>query len=121
MQWADAGLIDFLEYLLDWSSNHALFVLALARPDFTEKRSSWGGKRNFSSLYLEPLVPQAMTDLLAGLVPGLPVQVHAEILDRAEGSPLYAVRTGEPQWSIRRGAGPIAPVPPAEGSVVDPS
>ena len=93
MQWADAGLIDFLEYLLDWSSNHALFVLALARPDFTEKRSSWGGKRNFSSLYLEPLVPQAMTDLLAGLVPGLPAQLHAEILDRAEGIPLYAVET----------------------------
>jgi predicted ATPase len=25
MQWADAGLIDFPEYLLDWSRNHPLF------------------------------------------------------------------------------------------------
>src|SRR5205814_8091275 len=76
-----------------WSRNHALFVLALTRPDLTEKRPSWGGKRSFSSLYLEPLSPQAMTDLLAGLVPGLPAQLHAQILDRAEGVPLYAVET----------------------------
>ena len=94
MQWADAGLLDFLEYLLDWSRNHALFVVALARPELTEKRPSWGaGKRSFSSLYVEPLTPQAMTDLLAGLVPGLPSQLQAEILNRAEGIPLYAVET----------------------------
>ena len=94
MQWADAGLIDFLEYLLDWSRNHALFVLALARPELSEKRPTWGaGKRSFSSIYLEPLTPQAMTELLAGLVPGLPQQLRAEILDRAEGIPLYAVET----------------------------
>ena len=31
MHWADAGLIDFLRYLLDWSRTHALFVVA-ARP-----------------------------------------------------------------------------------------
>ena len=31
MQWADASLLDFVEYLLEWSKNHALFVLALAR------------------------------------------------------------------------------------------
>jgi class 3 adenylate cyclase/tetratricopeptide (TPR) repeat protein len=94
MQWADAGLIDFLEYLLDWSRNHALFVVALARPELTEKRPSWGaGKRSFTSLYLEPLTPQAMIELLAGLVPGLPPQLRTEILDRAAGIPLYAVET----------------------------
>jgi hypothetical protein len=94
MQWADAGLIDFPEYLLDWSRNHPLFVVALARPELAEKRPSWGaGKRSFSSLYIEPLPPQAMTELLAGLVPGLPPQLHADILDQAEGIPLYAVET----------------------------
>ena len=94
MQWADAGLLDFLEYLLDWSRNHALYVLVLARPELTEKRPSWGvGKRSLSSVYLEPLTPQAMSELLSGLVPGLPAQLRMEILDRAEGIPLYAVET----------------------------
>jgi predicted ATPase/class 3 adenylate cyclase len=94
MQWADAGLLDFIEYLLDWSHNLPLFVLVLARPEFADKRPSWGaGRRSFSSLYLEPLSSQAMNDLLAGLVPGLPEELRASILSRAEGIPLYAVET----------------------------
>jgi predicted ATPase len=94
LQWADAGLLDFLEYLLDWSRGHPIFVLALARPEFADKRPSWGaGKRSFSSLYLEPLSAAATEELLAGLVPGLPDDLRGRILDRAEGVPLYAVET----------------------------
>ena len=94
LQWADAGLLDFLEYLLEWSRSHPLFVLALARPEFADKRPTWGaGKRSSTQLYLEPLPPQAMTDLLTGLVPGLPNDLRQRILERAEGVPLYAVET----------------------------
>ena len=94
MQWADAGLLDFLEYLLDWSRSQPIFVLALARPELAEKRPSWGaGKRSFTSLYLEPLPAQAMEELLSGLVPGLPEELRGRILERAEGVPLYAVET----------------------------
>jgi class 3 adenylate cyclase/tetratricopeptide (TPR) repeat protein len=93
LQWADAGLLDFLEYLLDWSRNHPLFVLALARPEFADKRSAWGGKRSFTQLYLEPLPSAAMDDLLTGLVPGLPNDLRKRILERAEGVPLYAIET----------------------------
>ena len=94
LQWADAGLLDFLEYLLEWSRSHPLFVLGLARPDFVEKRPTWAaGKRNFTQLYLDPLSPQTMSDLLTGLVPGLPDDLSQRILDRAEGVPLYAVET----------------------------
>ena len=94
MQWADSGLLDFLEYLLEWSRAHPLFVLVLARPELADKRPAWGGgKRSFASLYLEPLSPQAMDELLDGLVPGLPEDVRAGVLARAEGVPLYAVET----------------------------
>jgi tetratricopeptide (TPR) repeat protein len=94
MQWADAGLLDFLDYLLDWSRNHPIFVLSLARPELAEKHPTWGaGKRAVTSLYLEPLPRQAMEDLLDGLVPGLPEELRSQILDRAEGVPLYAVET----------------------------
>ncbi len=94
MQWADASLLDFVEYLLDWSRNSPLYVITLARPELIERRPTWGaGHRNFSSLYLEPLSSSAMEELLAGLVPGLPEEIRDQILARAEGVPLYAVET----------------------------
>ena len=33
MQWADASLLDFVEYLLEWSRDHPLYVITLARPE----------------------------------------------------------------------------------------
>ena len=42
MQWADASLLDFIEYLLEWSRNHPLFVITLARPELLERRPTWG-------------------------------------------------------------------------------
>jgi tetratricopeptide (TPR) repeat protein len=94
MQWADASLLDFVEYLLDWSRSSPLFVVTLARPELLERRPTWGaGQRSFTSLYLEPLTSLAMEELLTGLVPGLPSEVRQRILERAEGIPLYAVET----------------------------
>ena len=94
MQWADASLLDFVEYLLDWSRSYPIFVLTLARPELLERRPTWGaGQRSFTSLYLEPLSEQAMEKLLTGLVPGLPETLRAQIMARAEGVPLYAVET----------------------------
>ena len=94
MQWADPSLLDFVEYLLEWSRDHPLFVITLARPELSEKRPSWGaGSRTFSALYLEPLPASDMERLLSGLVPGLPHELREQILDRSEGVPLYAVET----------------------------
>jgi class 3 adenylate cyclase/tetratricopeptide (TPR) repeat protein len=94
MQWADASLLDFVEYLLEWSRSSPLFVLVLARPELLDKRPNWGaGHRNFTSLHLGPLSEEAMTELLGGFVPGLPDALCEQILARAEGVPLYAVET----------------------------
>src|SRR5207244_2008248 len=83
-----------VEYLLDWSRNHGLFVVTLARPELLERRPTWGaGQRSFTSMYLEPLSEAAMEELLTGLVPGLPESLRTQILARAEGVPLYAVET----------------------------
>jgi class 3 adenylate cyclase/tetratricopeptide (TPR) repeat protein len=94
MQWADASLLDFIEYLLEWSRSSPIFVATLARPELLERRPTWGaGSRNFTAIYLEPLSEQAMNELLSGLVPGLPEELRRQILERAEGVPLYAVET----------------------------
>ena len=89
---ADPGLLDFVDSLLEWSRNAPIYVLTLARPELLERRPDFGtGKRNFSSLYLDPLPPSAMRELLAGLVPGLPESAVRAIVARADGVPLYAV------------------------------
>jgi class 3 adenylate cyclase/tetratricopeptide (TPR) repeat protein len=94
LHWADASLLDFIEYLLEWSRNHPVFIVTLARPELAERRSDWGaGKRNFTSMFLEPLSSEAMDELLDGLIPGMPTDLKARIGDRAEGVPLYAVET----------------------------
>ncbi len=91
---ADTGLLDFVDQLLEWSRNAAIYVVTLSRPELLERRPDWGaGKRNFNSLYLEPLSEPAMRQLLAGLVPGLPESSMRAIVGRADGVPLYAVET----------------------------
>jgi len=92
MQWADAALLEFLEYLLDWSRNHPIFVLALARPELAERHANWAaGLRSATTLAIEPLADEAMEALLDGFAPGLPEDIRRQVLHRAEGVPLYAV------------------------------
>jgi len=91
---ADSGLLDFVDHLLEWSRSVPIYVLTLSRPELLERRPDWGaGKRSFNSLHLEPLSESAMRELLAGLVPGLPPSAAAAIVARADGIPLYAVET----------------------------
>jgi class 3 adenylate cyclase/tetratricopeptide (TPR) repeat protein len=94
IHWADSALLDFIEYLLEWSRDRPLFLLTLARPELTERRPNWGAaQRNFTSLALDPLPEESMDVLLTGPVPGLSEELRARILERAEGVPFYAVET----------------------------
>ena len=92
LHFADAGLLDFIDHLLEWSRAFPIYIVTLARPELLERRPDWGaGKRNFTSLYLEPLSEPAIRELLAGLVPGLPEPTIRAVVARADGIPLYAV------------------------------
>jgi class 3 adenylate cyclase/tetratricopeptide (TPR) repeat protein len=94
LHWADAALLDFVEYLLDWSRSHPLYVLTLSRPELGERHPTFGTRiRNSTALTLEPLDDEAMDSLLQGLVPGLPEELRVTIRERADGIPLYAVET----------------------------
>jgi len=94
LQWADSGLLDFIEHLLEWSKNVPLIVVTLARPELFDRRPDWGAEtRNLTKMALEPLSDDAMRQLLDGFVPGLPETAIRAILARADGMPLYAVET----------------------------
>jgi class 3 adenylate cyclase/tetratricopeptide (TPR) repeat protein len=87
LQWADSGLLDFIDYLLEWSAHYPIFVLALGRLELRERRPGW------EPLVLSPLEPQEIAGVLEGLAPGLPDDVVGQIVERSEGIPLYAVET----------------------------
>jgi class 3 adenylate cyclase/tetratricopeptide (TPR) repeat protein len=94
LQWADKGLLDFIDHVLEWSRDQPIYIVTLARPELLDRRTDWGaGRRNFLALGLEPLAGRAMREMLAGLVPGLPERAVRSILARADGVPLYAVET----------------------------
>src|SRR5437867_1413025 len=61
LQWADTGLLEFIDHLMEWSKGAPILVLTLARPELFDRRADWGAaKRNFTSLVLEPLSDQEM-------------------------------------------------------------
>jgi class 3 adenylate cyclase/tetratricopeptide (TPR) repeat protein len=94
LHWADAGLLDFIDHLLEWSRGTSIYVVTLARPELLDRRPTWGAaQRSFSSIFLEPLPGSVIRDILSSLVPGLPDPVVEHITERAEGIPLYAVET----------------------------
>ena len=94
LQWADAGLLDFIDHLLDWSRGLPIMVVTLARPELFDRRSDWAtGRRQLTALTLEPLTDESVRALLSGLVPGLSPAAMAAIVARADGIPLYAVET----------------------------
>jgi class 3 adenylate cyclase len=90
-QYADDGLLDFLEHLLV-SARTAIFVLALARPELLERRHDLGGRRT-SVVRVDALDEASMAELIDGLVDGLPATVRQALVERADGVPLFAVET----------------------------
>jgi class 3 adenylate cyclase/tetratricopeptide (TPR) repeat protein len=93
LHWADDGLLDFVDHVVDWAGDVPLLVLGTARPELFTRRSGWGGgKRNAVTLSLSPLADDD-TARMIGAVLGrsvLPTETQSALLERAAGNPLYA-------------------------------
>ena len=93
LHWADAGLLQFLDYLLDSSADIALLVIAAARPELLDRQPEWGKRKpNASSVALSPLSDADTAALIGALLgqPVLPSEVQGLLLEQAGGNPLYA-------------------------------
>jgi class 3 adenylate cyclase/tetratricopeptide (TPR) repeat protein len=92
IHWADGGLLDFIEHVLEWSRNRRILVVCTTRPELTEKRPTWGGGENATQLALEPLATEEIAELVAQLGSGpLTDEDRESIVVKAAGSPLFAV------------------------------
>ncbi|HLK74173.1 MAG TPA: adenylate/guanylate cyclase domain-containing protein [Streptosporangiaceae bacterium] len=92
-QYADKGLLDFLDYLIDWVRDLPVYVLVFARPELGQARPGFGAGRNRSTLTLDPLDAASMDLLVDALVPDMPEPARSKITRQAQGIPLFAVET----------------------------
>ena len=97
IHWADEGMLDLIEYLARWVRGPALIV-CMARDELLDRRPGWGGgRRNATTIALEPLTPgrdararrrpapqrqRQRSQRLADLVP--------QVAERSAGNPLFA-------------------------------
>jgi class 3 adenylate cyclase/tetratricopeptide (TPR) repeat protein len=93
MHWADEGLLDFIDHLVDWATGVPLLVIATARPELLDRRQAWGGgKLNVSTIALTPLSDEEAAQIIHGVLDqaALPAETQQALLERAGGNPLYA-------------------------------
>jgi class 3 adenylate cyclase len=93
LHWADDGLLDFVDDLVDWLRDVPLFVIGTARPELLTRRPAWaGGKANATTVSLRPLSDDDTALLVHALLQQsvLPAEMQSALLERAGGNPLYA-------------------------------
>ena len=93
LHWADDGLVDFVDHLVEWASGVPILVVCTARPELLARRPGWGGgKTNSVTLSLSPLDDEQTARLLAALLDRsvLPAETQTALLQRSGGNPLYA-------------------------------
>jgi len=100
IHWAEPPLLDLVEYIAD-SVRAPLLILCLARPELLDTTPGWGGGRvRSTSIELEPLSDDESDVLVRNLVAQLtgtageqPPVLPDDVLDRAEGNPLFVEET----------------------------
>ena len=93
LHWADDGLLDFVDYLVDWAVEVPLLVVCTARPELVARRPGWGGgKANALTISLSALTDEETARLVHALLERavLPAELQTKLLERAGGNPLYA-------------------------------
>ena len=99
IHWADDGLLDFVEYLLEWARDVPILVVCTARPEaLAEARPGWGESELGASrelpttIELGPLSRQETGQLVTELAGrAVPRETKSAILGAASGNPLFAV------------------------------
>jgi DNA-binding SARP family transcriptional activator/tetratricopeptide (TPR) repeat protein len=114
LHWAEPSFLDLVEYVLDWTFDAPILMLGLARPELLEERPGWaGGKRNATSLLLEPLADAESEALIDGLLAGssLDPKHRARVVEAAGGNPFF-IEQMLAMCAGRTGSDAVPAVPP---------
>jgi len=89
LQWAEPGLVDILEHVLDLGRGSMLLV-TVARPELEEIHPEWLSRSSIGMIQLDALGDTDAATLLDHLAPELPPgPLRSRILAAAEGNPLF--------------------------------
>jgi len=95
LHWASESLLDLVEHLMHLRTQASLLILVLSRPELLDRRPMWGGgRRNFTSLALEPLSDAQTGELVERLTTtdgGLHETIRERIVQRSGGNPFFAI------------------------------
>jgi adenylate cyclase len=92
IHWADEGMLDLIEHLAGWAQG-PLLIVCLARDELRERRPSWGGgRRNATTISLDPLSEEEVAELVEALLAGSEEGTARarEVALRSGGNPLFA-------------------------------
>ncbi|MBV8258429.1 MAG: AAA family ATPase, partial [Actinobacteria bacterium] len=119
LHWADDGLLDFVDHLVEWSAGVPLLVLATSRPELLDRRPGWGGgKLNAATLALTPLADDEAAQIIQAVLEQsvLPAETQQALLERAGGNPLYAEQFA--RLYLERGSADDLPLPETVQGIV---
>jgi class 3 adenylate cyclase len=119
LHWADEGLLDFVDHLVEWAGGVPLLVLGTARPELLDRRPGWGGgKLNAATLALTPLADDEAAQIIQGVLEQsvLPAETQRALLERAGGNPLYAEQFA--RLYLERGSSEDLPLPETVHGIV---
>ena len=90
VHWAEDDLLDLLERIAR-DARAPVVLLATARPELFDRRPNWGGgRRNATTILLEPLPAEATSRMLRELLAvELPDDLRDLVVERAEGNPFF--------------------------------
>jgi predicted ATPase/class 3 adenylate cyclase len=90
IHWADEGMLDLIEHLARWMRG-AMLLVCLARDELLDRRTDWaGGRRNATSIYLDPLSGTETQELVENLYGNGNRELVSRVAERAGGNPLFA-------------------------------
>lgn len=124
LHWANDVVLDFVEELSEHAGSVPLLVIATARPELLQRRPSWfGGKRNATTISLEPLSHNGTRSLLNSLLETreLSSELWQALVSCVGGNPLFATEyarmVADPRMPCLQN-GSSLPVPPSVRGVL---
>jgi class 3 adenylate cyclase len=103
LHWSSDSLLDLFEFVMQPRGDLPLLMIALTRPELLDRRPAWGGgRRNYTSISLEPLSDRDTAELVDQLLEGCSADLVDRVVRRAEGNPFFA---GELIRSVAERAG----------------
>ena len=91
LHWSSDSLLDLFEFVMQPRGDLPLIMIALTRPELLDRRPGWGGgRRNYTSISLEPLSDRDTARLIDQLLDGCSPELVDRIVRHAEGNPFFA-------------------------------